>query len=123
MSTVLKQTPNKTVVVAKAISNLKDELELTNQTVGEIIGTDASTISRIVKKRDMKENKTLELALLLIRVYRSLYAMVGGSPKAMIHWLNTPNLDFDGRSPLEKMKSVIGLVEVVEYLDAMRGHA
>jgi len=123
MPTVLQKTPNKTMVVAKALIRLKEELGLTNSIVGEIIGADASTISRIVKNSDMKDNKTLELALLLIRVYRSLYAMVGGSQKAMIHWLTTANLDFNSETPLSKMKTVTGLVEVVEYLDAMRGHA
>jgi len=122
MSIALQETPNKTMVVAKALIRLKEELGLTNSIIGEIIGADASTISRIIKNSDMKDNKTLELALLLIRVYRSLYAMLGGSQKAMNHWLRTANFDFNNESPLSKMKTVTGLVEVIEYLDAMRGH-
>ena len=113
----------KTQVVAKALINVKEELSLSSELVGQIIGTDASTVSRIGKNRDMKENKAFEAALLLIRVYRSLFAMVGGSKPAMIHWLTTHNLDFNEQRPLDCMKSWVGLVEVVQYLDAMRGHA
>lgn len=123
MGALPKEKPAKTRVVAKALLNVKDELGLSSETLGRIIGTDASTISRIRKKGDMQDNKSLEAALLLIRVYRSLYAMVGGSIPAMKHWLTTGNLDFNGDCPLECMKSLTGLVEVVQYLDAMRGQA
>ena len=112
-----------TKVVAKALIRTKDELSLSSETVGQIIGTDASTISRIGKNQDMKANKSLEAALLLIRVYRSLYALMGGSKAAMAHWLNTENIDFKEQRPVDCMKNWVGLVEVVQYLDAMRGHA
>jgi len=118
-----KQEPSKTQVVAKALINLKEELLLSSESVGQIIGADASTVFRIGKNLDMKENKVFEGALLLIRVYRSLFALLGGDKSAMLHWLTTPNLDFNEQRPIDCMKSLVGLVEVVQYLDAMRGHA
>jgi uncharacterized protein (DUF2384 family) len=123
MSAVQNAELKKTQVVAKALINVKEELSLSSETIGRIIGADASTVSRINKNKDMQENKSFEAALLLIRIYRSLYAMLGGSQRAMHHWLNTGNRDFNGKSPIELMKSLVGLVEVVQYLDAMRGHA
>ncbi|PLA73686.1 XRE family transcriptional regulator [Hydrogenovibrio sp. SC-1] len=114
---------NKTQVVAKALINLKEELRLSSESVGQIIGADASTVFRIGKNMDMKENKVFEGALLLIRVYRSLFALLGGDKAAMIHWLTTANKDFAEQRPIEHIKSLVGLVEVVQYLDAMRGHA
>lgn len=118
-----KQESSKTQVVAKALINLKEELCLSSESVGQIIGADASTVFRIGKNMDMKENKVFEGALLLIRAYRSLFALVGGDKTAMIHWLTTANKDFDEKRPIDYMKSLVGLVEVVQYLDAMRGHA
>lgn len=118
-----KSNLSKTQVVTKALFNLKRELGLSNEIVGQIIGADPATVSRMQKKMDMKQNKVYESAVLIIRVYRSLYAILGGSTDAMQHWLNTKNLDFDQRTPLDKMKTIVGLVNVVEYLDAMRGHA
>jgi len=118
-----KKEFTKTQVVAKALTNLKAELRLSSEAVGQIIGADASTVFRIGKKLDMKENKVFEGALLLIRAYRSLFALLGGDKAAMIHWLTTANKDFDNQRPIDYMKSLVGLVEVVQYLDAMRGHA
>lgn len=123
MGALENKEPIKTQVVAKALINLKEELLLTSETVGQIIGADASTVSRIGKSLDMKQNKVFEGAVLLIRVYRSLFALLGGDKSAMQHWLNTPNLDFNSQRPIDCMKSLVGLVDVVQYLDAMRGHA
>lgn len=123
MCALEKTDPAKTQVVAKALIKVKEELSLSSELIGQIIGTDASTVSRIGKKGDIKDNKALEAALLLIRVYRSLFALVGGSKPAMIHWLTTQNIDFNQQPPIDCMKSWVGLVDVVQYLDAMRGHA
>lgn len=123
MCALEKTDPAKTQVVAKALIKVKEGLSLSSELIGQIIGTDASTVSRIGKKGDIKDNKALEAALLLIRVYRSLFALVGGSKPAMIHWLTTQNIDFNQQPPIDCMKSWVGLVDVVQYLDAMRGHA
>lgn len=121
MTAVEKNQPTRSQVVAKALINLKDELSLSGETVGKIIGADSSTISRITKNMDMQENRSFEAAILLIRVYRSLYAMLGGSSDAMKHWLVTENIDFNMQPPLEAMKTIVGLVDVAQYLDAMCG--
>lgn len=40
----------------------------------------------------------------------------------MCHWMHTANRDIGGISA-EQVRSVAGLVRVVEYLHAMRGNA
>lgn len=123
MSALENSEMSNTQVVAKALINLKQSLSLSSEVIGQIIGTDSSTVSRIGKNGDMKANKTFEASLLLLRAYRSLFALFGGDHAAMQHWLKTPNLDFHKQKPIEAMKSTVGLVETVQYLDAMRGHA
>ncbi len=118
-----KASPNKTQVITKALFNTKKELGISNAVIGQIIGADAATISRMQKNMDMKENKVYEAAVLLVRIYRSLFSILGGSADAMKHWLFNGNKDFNGTAPIEVMKTMVGLVNVVEYLDAMRGHA
>lgn len=122
MSTVRSNIPVSEEVVAKALINTKKELELSNEVIGKIIGVNASTMSRIVKNRQIKNAKTLEASLLLIRVYRSLYAILGGSHEAMRHWLTTQNKHLRG-TPILQLQEMVGLVNVVQYLDAMRGRA
>ena len=46
--------------------------------------------------------------------------LVGGKPADMQHWLNTENTQTGG-IPVEQIKTVTGLTEIVSYLDAMRG--
>jgi len=61
------------------------------------------------------------MALLLLRIYRSLNALVGNHHDKAKLWLHAPNQAFQLETPLKHMKNVSGLVEVAQYLDAMRG--
>lgn len=109
--------PDAGAVLTKALLNVGTGLGLSRERLGEIVGRDRTAFSRGLDP----SSKAGELALLLIRCYRSLYALVGGDPAAMRHWMQTPNRDTGG-VPAEQVRSVQGLVTVVEYLDAMRGH-
>ena len=59
-------------------------------------------------------------ALLFLRVFRSLDALVGGNEASARAWLQADNRHLGG-VPLDRMKRIEGLVDVAEYLDAMRG--
>jgi hypothetical protein len=61
-----------------------------------------------------------ELALLFLRAYRSLDALVGGDDAKARLWLRADNDHISG-VPAERIRTVEGLVDVVQYLDAMRG--
>lgn len=113
--------PDKNQILAIALDNLKNILDISNNDISEIIGMHRNTLSRSLnnKKIDYK-SKEGECALLLIRVYRSLFALNGGNADAMKHWLGTNNRHIQG-IPLEAMKTVLGLSRVVNYLDAIRG--
>ena len=52
---------------------------------------------------------------------RALYALMGGDQSNMRHWIKTANSHLGDASPMERMGSVAGLVEVMQYLDAIRG--
>ncbi|MBT8124564.1 MAG: MbcA/ParS/Xre antitoxin family protein [Gammaproteobacteria bacterium] len=121
MSAQVQRLPSENEVLSKALLNSKEHLGLTNTELGEIIGKDRTYFTRLrnhsVLEPDSKEG---ELALHVIRIYRSLYALEGGDLEAMEEWLNTANKHLHG-TPKELLKNVQGLVQVVEYLDAMRG--
>ena len=68
----------------------------------------------------MPASKEGELALLFIRVYRSLDALMGGDDVRSRAWLHAVNAHLGG-VPAERLTSVEGLVDVVQYLDAVRG--
>lgn len=117
----MQSQPHENAILARALDNLKNILHISNDDLGRIIGVHRNTITRMLKKGELfPHSKEGELALLLIRVYRSLFALNGGNPEAMRHWLVTPNCHIQG-APLDVMKTVLGLSRVVNYLDAIRG--
>ena len=107
----------KSQVLTKALLNAGKEMGLSTVNLGNIIGKDRSTFSRGGISPDSKPG---ELALMLIRCYRSLYVLVGGNNEHIRHWMHTQNNGTQG-IPAEQISRVDGLVHVTEYLDAMRG--
>ncbi|WP_144393938.1 antitoxin Xre/MbcA/ParS toxin-binding domain-containing protein [Pleionea sediminis] len=113
--------PEPAEVLGKALFSAADFLGLPAEVLGHIIGRDRTSISRLKKNPTIEPgSKTGELALLLIRVYRGLFAILGGNQAAMREWLFQNNKALDGR-PIDIMKTVTGLTLTVQYIDAMRG--
>ena len=78
-------------------------------------------MSRLKSGRELDPaRKEGELALLFLRLYRSLDALVGGDDTRARDWLHARNDHLRG-IPAERINSVEGLIDVVQYLDAMRG--
>jgi len=107
--------------LAKAAINAAFRLGLRNKQLAEIIGTSEASVSRMRSGRGLDpKTKEGELALLFLRLYRSLDALVGGDDVKARSWLHATN-DHVGGIPGERIRRVEGLVDVVQYLDAMRG--
>jgi hypothetical protein len=103
-------------VLTKATLRAGNALGLTQADIGAVVGRDRTSLRRGIDP----DSKAGELAALLIRVYRSLYALVGGDAEAMRHWMATHN-HHTGGVPREQIRTVTGLTRVLEYVDAMRG--
>lgn len=113
--------PGPGTVLVKATLRAAALLGLTGAALGKIIGLSEATVSRLgAGGRSIKPGtKEGELAALLVRVYRSLDALVGNDEKQRLRWLASYN-DALGGVPEELMQSVQGLVRVTAYLDGMR---
>ena len=113
--------PQPAPVLAKAALAAAKRLELRNKQLAEIIGTSEAFVSRLKTGRSLDPQRTEgQLALLFLRLYRSLDALVGGDDAKARAWLHTENDHVRG-IPAERIRTVEGLVDVVQYLDAMRG--
>jgi len=104
------------VVLSKSLINAGKALAVSKTDIGKIVGKDRSSFTRGIDP----QSKAGELALLLIRCYRSLFVLVGGNPDDMKHWMHTRNIHTGG-VPAEQVTTVQGLNTVLSYLDAMRG--
>jgi predicted XRE-type DNA-binding protein len=108
-------------VVTKAVLRVAAALDVSQKELARILGLSEATVSRLMSGKLSldAESKEGELALLLVRVFRSLDALVGDEPKARA-WFHAGNAHLGG-VPAERVRTVEGLVHVAEYLDAMRG--
>ncbi|MBA4697148.1 MAG: DUF2384 domain-containing protein [Legionella sp.] len=109
-------------VLSKAICNLSQSYGFSGKELSEITGMSEASVSRLYqgKKLISAGSKEGEIAVLLIRIYRSLNAMVGNNHEKAKAWLNHSNHYFQNK-PINALKSISGLVQVLNYLDAMRG--
>jgi hypothetical protein len=111
-------------LVTKAALRAADRLALSNKELARILGLSESTVSRMSAGNYAltPEQKPYELALLFVRLYRSLDSIVGGDAAVAKAWLRADNTALGG-TPLARIMSVAGLTETIAYLDARRALA
>jgi hypothetical protein len=113
--------PQPDVVLTKALLRAAELLELSSANLARILGVSEASVSRLTSgaRSVDPDSKEGELALLLVRVYRSLDALVGTDAAQRKAWLHSANRALNGK-PAELIQRADGLVSVVNYLDAMR---
>ena len=116
--------PAPEAVLSKAVLRAAGLLGLSSRALARILGVSEASVSRLASGARTIDpaSKEGELALLLVRVYRSLDALVGTDAAQRKAWLESPNQALNGR-PVELLQRTDGLVHVVAYLDAMRAPA
>ena len=108
-------------VVTKAVNRAAERLELSNRILAGVLGLSEATVSRMGNGAYQIEagSKPFELAVLFLRLFRSLDGIAGGDPTVARAWLRNENTAL-GAKPVTLIESVAGLVNVVAYLDARR---
>lgn len=108
-------------VVTKATVAAADRLGLSARTLAGIVGVSEASVSRMKRLDHLLEKgtKPFELALLLIRLFRSLDAITGGDEQVARAWLKNHNTALAG-IPVNKILTIPGLIDVLAYLDARR---
>lgn len=107
-------------VLTKSTIRAADELGVSQKALAEILGVSQSTVSRMRKGSLTPERgrgKTFELEALFVRCFVSLQTAVQGDGVAARAWLMNYNLALREK-PAELLKTVRGLVAVVQYLDS-----
>lgn len=111
-------------VLAKATVRAAQLLELNGAALGRVIGISEASVSRLVHGTRPLDPQAKEgqLAALLIRVYRSLDALVGNDAARRRAWMTSYNQAVQA-VPREALFTPDGLVRVVTYLDGARAQA
>lgn len=120
-ASALPKTSDEATVVTKAVLRAAGRLGLTNRVLAGVLGLSEATVSRMGSGTYLLTpgDKPFELAVLFLRLFRSLDAIVGGDQVAARAWLHSENTAL-GAAPVTLIPSLAGLVNVVGYLDARR---
>ncbi len=116
--------PEAEAVLTRAVLRAASLLGLSAGLVARVLGVSEASVSRLGAgtRRIAPDSKEGELALLLVRAYRSLDALVGADDAQRRAWMTSDNAALGGR-PVDLIQRADGLVTVVAYLDGMRAEA
>jgi len=116
---LVRSTENR--VLTDAVSRIASCWKLTNEQLGAVLGISSATASRLRTggfELD-RSSKAFELGQYMVRLFRSLDALMGSDDAASMSWLRSPNLDLEGR-PIDLIRSIRGLDAVTNYVDDYR---
>jgi hypothetical protein len=116
-------TKTEGAVLSTAVARVADCWKLTNDQLGSVLGVSAATASRLrAGGYQLKsDDKSFELGQYLVRLFRSLDAILGSDDQAAVGWLRTVNLDLEAR-PIDLIVTIRGLMDVADYVDDFRAH-
>ncbi len=108
-------------VLTAAVARIAHFWGLSNAKLGAILGVSPATASRLKAGQTQLDpaSKAFEAGQFLLRLFRSLDALLGSDDAAARRWLATENLDL-GSKPLDRVDTMRGLIEVCDYVDFYR---
>lgn len=114
-------SPDPGVTLTNAVMRAAGFLGISQAIVASVLGISTASVSRMASGGYVLDThrKEWEFAVLFVRLFRSLDAILGHDEQARL-WLTHDNLALGGK-PLELIRTTEGLVRVVHYLDATRG--
>jgi len=108
------------LILAEALKNAISEYSLKKQDMEKVLGVSKTQLQRIEKNGVDEGSKTGELVLYFLRVIRGISAITGDDTSKANHWLTSKNKAFCGMTPMQRMMSIEGLIDVLRYCDAFR---
>lgn len=108
-------------VLTEAIARIAELWGLKNAKLGAVLGVSMATASRLRSGETRLDpaSKSFEAGQFLLRLFRSLDALLGSDDSAAKRWLETNNLDLGGK-PIDQIDTMRGLIEVCDYVDFYR---
>lgn len=108
-------------VVGRAVIRAADLLGVRGSVLARVLGLSEASVSRL-KTEDYildPSSKPYELAILFVRLFRGLDAIVGGDGASARSWMTTENSALRDK-PISLIGTISGLMQAVQYVDARR---
>lgn len=108
-------------VLTRATCEAAQRLSIKGSELSTILGVSPATITRMKQQTYTlsPESKAWELAILLVRLYRSLDSITNGDENTAKAWMRNPNEHLHG-IPISLTQKVDGLSRTLAYVDAFR---
>ena len=121
MATVLAQPRDDAHILTSAVARIAQAWSLSNAKLASILGLSPATASRLRNGQAQLDpaSKAFEAGQFLLRLFRSLDALMGSDDDAARRWLATGNLDLEAK-PIELVDTFRGLIAVCDYVDGYR---
>lgn len=121
MSVVAQLKSDSSKVLTPAVIRIAEFWGMSNSRLGTVLGVSPATASRLRSGRALLDpaSKSFEAGQFLLRLFRSLDALLGSDDTAAKRWLVTENIDL-GAKPIERVETMRGLIEVCDYVDFHR---
>lgn len=121
MTALIQPVPSPDTVLAKAVLRAAAQLGLRQADLAAVLGMHRTAISRLKQSPSLDpDSKQGELALLLVRMARALFALTGGDQDWIRHFMQTPN-QATGGIPARQIETIQGLMRVLQFVDGIRG--
>lgn len=121
MSALAHAKPAAEAVLAKAVLKAAEQLGLKQSELAVVLGIHRTAVSRLKQNPSLDpQSKEGELALLLVRIGRALFALTGGDEEWIRHFMRSPN-KATGGVPAQQIARIEGLIRVLHFVDAIRG--
>ena len=104
-------------VLAKAVMNVATQLNLSSVQLSDILGLDPVTLTQQEALPELDpQTETGQRAMLLVQIFKRLFAMTGGDAVWMQQFIHTRNQVSNG-IPVEQMKSLDGMRNILAVLE------
>ncbi|ANB03463.1 MbcA/ParS/Xre antitoxin family protein [Ectothiorhodospira sp. BSL-9] len=108
-------------MLAKAVLKASRQLGLGQAELAAVLGVHRTAVSRLKQNPALDpQSEQGELALLLIRLAREVFALAGGDQAWVRHFMRSPN-KVTGGIPVRQIETARGLMGLLQFVDAIRG--
>ena len=108
-------------VLAKALLQVAEQLQLNESELANILGTSHVDLSLAIKENRLALDTTQgERAVGLVRIYQAVFSLCGGDVEWIHNFINSPNTLLNHQMPRKIMQTENGLTEVLQLVQGLQ---
>ncbi len=100
---------------AELLADLKGTLGLSDSALSRTVGIPRQTMLRRLSQGTLSRHEG-DRAALVARVVNTAIEYFDGDRQSAVEWLKSPAPAFDGETPLERSRTILGANEVIDLL-------